>query len=164
MYCLFNCQACHHTFILNLCSVCRPVSYICRVSHCSCSSAAKKFNAQFLQWEVKVFFFGKICLSAFIVTNIFLFQLRTFLRVRFTNARHPGNISRRKRASFVAIENCSTLEYLLSKILVHVLSWLSSHGTCIHLLHTIKLDLFSVYSVYLITLFNRIHGGILASR
>lgn len=23
VYCFFNCQACHHTFVLNLCSVCR---------------------------------------------------------------------------------------------------------------------------------------------
>lgn len=28
VYCFFNCQACHHTIILNLCSVCRPVCII----------------------------------------------------------------------------------------------------------------------------------------
>lgn len=87
-YCLFNCQASYHTFVLNLCFGCRPVSYICRVSrYLCCSYAQKKFNAFFLLWKwLKKL--DEMCLSVFLITNMSTLGEDFFLRAMFTHARH----------------------------------------------------------------------------
>lgn len=76
-----------------------------------------------------------------------------------------GRRNLEERASFVPTDSCSTLSVLPFRTHVHVVSWLISHGTCIHLRHTMKLDLFPVsLSLYLIVLFNVIHSRILTCR
>lgn len=89
-------------------------------------------------------FLGQICFSPFIVLNILMLQLRILQAIQFPKYTTSGQRNLVERASFVPTDSCSTLSVLPFQTLVHVLSWLIPHGTCIHLLHTMKLDLFSV--------------------
>lgn len=149
----FNCRACHHTLILDLCSICRRVSYICRLSRCYCSSAAMESEAMISVakgGDTSVYFWAKsVCFSRD-------FSLPTRGIGRRDSGKHP---------SFVAVEKCSTLAYFCSEFFTRFWSRLLSHGTCIPLLHHNKAwFIFSLPCAYLIMLFSLIHGSIPAPR
>lgn len=114
----FNSRACHHTLILDLCSICRRGSYICRLSRCYCSSAAMESEAMISVakgWggreKYKCVFLGKICLSA-----MFCFSRDFSLPTRGIGRRDSG-----KHPSFVAVEKCSTLAYFCSEFFTRFL-------------------------------------------
>lgn len=104
VYCFFNCRACHRTLILDLCSICRRVSYICRLSRCYCSSPAEKSDAWFLQWKVKYFEAKRVCRWCVIFPEILVYQCEEL-----------GNIIQGSILHLSPLKNCSTLAYFCSK-------------------------------------------------